>query len=51
MGAVPIVKRNNKHYIVNSHHRVEALKREFGKDYKVEVTLHNYNDDQLIRVG
>ncbi len=49
MGAIPIVKIKNKYHLVNSHHRVEALKRKFGKDYELAVTVHNYNDDQLLR--
>jgi len=49
MGSIPVVKRDDKYYIVNSHHRVEALKRKFGKDYQVEVTLHKYDDAQLLQ--
>lgn len=49
MGAIPVVKIKEKYHLVNSHHRVEALKRKFGKDYEIAVTVHNYNDDQLIR--
>ena len=49
MGAVPVVNIKGKYHLVNSHHRVEALKRKFGKDYEVQVTIHNYNEDQLMR--
>ena len=49
MGAIPIVKIKDNYHLVNSHHRVESLKRKYGEDYKVEVTIHNYNDDQLLR--
>jgi hypothetical protein len=49
MGSIPIVKRDDKYYIVNCHHRIEALKRKFGKDYEVEVTLHKYDDAQLLQ--
>lgn len=49
MGAIPVVKIKNQFHLVNSHHRVEALKRKFGKNYEVPITIHNYNDDQLIR--
>lgn len=49
MGALPIFKRKEKYYLIAGHHRVEALKRVFGKDFQVEVTVHNYNDDQVMR--
>ena len=49
MGALPVVKRESKFYLVAGHHRVEALKRKFGENYEIEVTIHNYNDDELFR--
>jgi len=49
MGALPVFKKDNKYYLVSGHHRHEALKREFGKDYQIEVIIHNYNDDQALR--
>ena len=49
MGSIPIVKRDKKYFIVNCHHRIEALKRKFGKDFQVEVTLHDYDDSQLLQ--
>ena len=49
MGSIPIVQRGKKYFIVNCHHRVEALKRKFGYDFQVEVTLHDYNDSQLLQ--
>lgn len=49
MNSIPIVERDSKYYIVNGHHRVEALKRKYGKDFEIEVTVHKYNDDQLIK--
>jgi len=49
MGAVPVVKIKNKHHMVSHHHRVEALKQMYGVDYEVEVTVHDYSDDQLFR--
>jgi len=49
MGAIPVVKIKNNYHLVNSHHRIEALKRKFGKNYEVPITIHNYNEDQLIR--
>jgi len=49
MNSIPIVQRNTKYYLVNGHHRIEALKRKYGKDFEIDVTLHKYNDDQLLR--
>lgn len=49
MGSIPVVTRKNKYYLVSHHHRVEALKQLHGKDYEVEVTLHDYTDSQLFR--
>jgi len=49
MGALPIFERNGKYYLISGHHRIEALKREFGKNFAVEVILHDYNDDQILR--
>ena len=49
MGSIPIVQRDKKYFIVNCHHRVEALKRKFGNDFQVEVTLHDYDDSQLLQ--
>lgn len=49
MGSVPVVKRDDKYYLVSHHHRVEALKRKFGKDYEVEIDIKKYSDDQLLR--
>ncbi|KKN58825.1 hypothetical protein LCGC14_0548310 [marine sediment metagenome] len=49
MGALPIFKKDNKYYLVAGHHRVEALKREFGKNYEINVTLHNYSEENILR--
>ena len=49
MGSLPVVKRGESYHLVAGHHRVEALKREFGKNFQIEVVVHNYNDDQLLR--
>lgn len=49
MGAIPVVKIKGNYHLVNSHHRIEALKRKFGKKYKVAITIHDYNNDQLLR--
>lgn len=49
MGAIPVIKRTNEYFLVSHHHRVEALKRHFGKNHEVEIVVHNYSDDQLLR--
>lgn len=49
MGAIPVVKRDGKYCLVSHHHRVEALKRKFGKKHEAEVIVHKYDDDQLLR--
>jgi len=49
MGSLPVFKKNNKYFLVAGHHRVEALKREFGKNFAVEVTVHNYSNEQALR--
>ena len=49
MGAIPVVNINSKYHLVNSHHRIEALRRKFGENFEVAVTVHKYNDDQLLR--
>ncbi len=49
MGSLPVFKKDNKYYLVNGHHRIEALKRKFGKNFEVEVVVHNYNTSQTLR--
>ena len=49
MGSIPLVKRGKKHHSVSHHHRIEMLKRKHGEDHEVEVVLHDYNDEQLMR--
>jgi len=49
MGALPVFKKDDKTYLIAGHHRIEALKREFGKDYQVEVVYHKYSDDNVLR--
>lgn len=49
MGSLPIFKREDKYYLIAGHHRVEALKREFGNHFEIEVTLHNYSDENILR--
>ena len=49
MGSIPIFKKDNEYFLIAGHHRVEALKQVYGKDYEVEVTLNNYNEDQVFK--
>lgn len=49
MGSIPVVFRSNKYYLVSHHHRTEALKREFGEDYAVEVDIKDYSNEDLLR--
>lgn len=48
-GSIPIFKKDGQYYIIAGHHRCEALKQEFGKDYEVNVDVHNYSDEQILR--
>lgn len=49
MGSLPVIEKNGKYYLIAGHHRTEALRREFGKDFEVEVTVHNYSEDNVLR--
>jgi hypothetical protein len=49
MGSIPVFKKDGKYFLIAGHHRIEALKRSFGKNYAVEVTLHNYSDENVLR--
>lgn len=49
MGSLPIFKKDNKYYLIAGHHRVEALKRQFGKNFEIDIDLKNYNEDQILR--
>lgn len=48
-GSLPIVKINDRYYLVSGHHRHQALLETYGKDYEVEVDLKKYNDEQILR--
>ena len=49
MGALPVFKKGNDFHLINGHHRTEAMKREFGKNHEVEVVVHNYSEEQVLR--
>jgi hypothetical protein len=50
MNSIPVRKnKDGKYEMVCGHHRVEAVKRNFGEDFEIETTLHNYSDEQMLR--
>jgi hypothetical protein len=49
MGSLAVFKKGNDYYLINGHHRTQALKETFGKDYQVEVVVHKYDDEQVMR--
>lgn len=49
MGSIPVVQREGKYFLVSHHHRIKAMKRKFGENYEVEITVHDYDDDHLFR--
>jgi len=49
MGSLPVYKEKNRYFLIAGHHRLEALKRTFGKDFEVEITLHDYSKDNVLR--
>ena len=49
MGTLPVVKIKDKYHLVSHHHRHQAMKEFYGKDYEVNVTIQNYSEDQLLR--
>ena len=49
MGSLPVFVKNKKYFLINGHHRLEALKRKFGNVFQVEVVVHNYSEDQVLR--
>jgi hypothetical protein len=49
MGSLPVFQKDGQYFLISGHHRVEALKREFGKQYQIEVTIHDYSEDNILR--
>lgn len=49
MGSLPVYKKDGQYRLIGGHHRLEALKRQFGENYEIEVIVHNYNNDQVLR--
>ena len=48
-GSLPIFKKDDKYYLIAGHHRVQALKEVYGKDYLVEAVVSDYNEDQVFK--
>jgi hypothetical protein len=49
MGALPVFKKGNQYHLISGHHRAEALRRVKGKDFEVEVVVHNYSEENVLR--
>ena len=49
MGSIPVVKIKNKYHLISHHHRLQALKEVYGKEKEIEITIHNYSNDDLLR--
>lgn len=49
MGSLPIFKKDGEYFLIAGHHRLQALKETFGKNFEVECTLHNYSDENVLR--
>jgi hypothetical protein len=48
-GSLPVFKEDNKYFLIAGHHRLQALKEVYGKDFEVKVEVENYNEDQIFR--
>ncbi len=48
-GSLPVFKKDNQYYLIAGHHRTQALKEIYGKEHEVEVTISNYNEDQVFK--
>jgi len=46
---LPVVKIKNNYHLIAGHNSLQALKEVYGKDYEVEVTLNNYNEEQIAK--
>lgn len=49
MGSLPVYKKGEKYHLVAGHHRLEALRRQFGDNYEISVELHDYSDENILR--
>ncbi|GBE19376.1 parB-like nuclease domain protein [archaeon BMS3Abin17] len=48
-GSLPVFKKGDDFHLIAGHHRVQALKEVYGKDFQVEIVISNYNEDQVFR--
>ena len=48
-GSLPVFKSGDKFHLIAGHHRAQALKETYGKDWEVEVVVSDYNEDQVFR--
>jgi len=48
-GSLPVFKKEDKIYLIAGHHRLQALKEVYGKDFEVKVEVEDYNEDQVFR--
>jgi hypothetical protein len=51
LNSVPVVNRGKDFFLVFGHHRIEALKQKFGKNYEVEVTIQTYKADDEVNMN
>jgi len=49
MGALPVFKKGDSYYLISGHHRIEAIKRTFGKNHVIPVIVHDYTEDNVLR--
>jgi hypothetical protein len=48
-GSLPVFKKGDNYHLIAGHHRTQALKETYGKDFEVEVVVSDYNEDQVFR--
>ena len=48
-GSLPVFKKGDNFHLIAGHHRTQALKEVLGKNGEVEVTVSNYNEDQVFK--
>ena len=49
MGSFSVTQEGNSYSLNFGHHRQQAVIEKFGKNYKVNITIQNYNEDQKLR--
>ena len=43
-------EKDGKPELAFGHHRLEALKQEYGADYEVDLIIQDYNDEKMLLV-